>query len=86
LIQIIGTGSFGQVFYAQQISSSNYVAFKCISKATIQSEADVEIINAEKNALKMTNESEFIVKLYSAFQSRRFLGRTHFCTKNLRIC
>ena len=56
LIQTIGSGSFGQVFYAKQKSNAEIVAFKCISKATIQSEADIEVIKAEKNALKVRVE------------------------------
>ena len=32
LLQTIGVGSFGQVFYAHQKSTDNFVAFKCISK------------------------------------------------------
>ena len=73
LIQTIGTGSFGQVFYAKQLSTENYVAFKCISKATIQSEADIDVINAEKGALKMTNQSPYIVRLLSSFQNEKYI-------------
>ena len=73
LIQTIGTGSFGQVFYAEQKSNASFVAFKCISKASIKSEAGIDIILGEKNALKAAKSCEFIVTLLSSFQNEKYI-------------
>jgi serine/threonine protein kinase len=73
LVQMIGSGSFGSVYCAKRLSSSEYVAFKCISKADIRSETDIDVIFCEKDGLKMTNECPYIVKILSAFQNKSYI-------------
>ena len=73
LVKKIGTGSFSHVFYARLKAKNHFVALKCISKASIKCEGDIDMIVAEKMALKKTIESPYIVQLLSSFQSETYI-------------
>ena len=83
LKSIIGRGNFGIVFKAERSSTDNQqevVALKCISKAMIKSDVDVEAIQSEKRVLKILQPCPFIVTISSTFQTDQYLILvTDFC-------
>ena len=84
LKSIIGRGNFGIVFKAeksgQSENDSGVVALKCISKAMIKSDVDVEAIQSEKRVLKILQPCPFIVTISSTFQTDQYLILvTDFC-------
>lgn len=65
--RIIGKGSFGTVFIAQEKSSGQVFAIKSIRKSRIQSDQSYFFIKSEKEILSNI-KSPFAVKFYGSFQ------------------
>lgn len=69
---MIGQGSFGQVFLAQEKKSNQFFAIKALNKELIVRENLVDYAYTEKIIL-MNISHPFIVKLHRAFQNQCFL-------------
>lgn len=67
--RIIGKGSFGKVFIAQEKSSGSVFAIKSIQKSRIQTDSAYSFIKSEKDMLSCVN-SPFSVKFFESFQDK----------------
>ena len=66
--QLLGTGSFGEVFLVEKISSSQYYAMKVLSKQRIVENNLVRYALTERNVMSVADHP-FIVGLNFAFQT-----------------
>ncbi|CDW74610.1 protein kinase domain containing protein [Stylonychia lemnae] len=67
-IQLLGKGSFGEVYLVQKKSNSQYYAMKVLSKSKIMGQNLVRYAKTERNVLSYT-QHPFIVNLNYAFQT-----------------
>jgi serine/threonine protein kinase len=65
-MQLLGSGSFGEVYLVRKISSGAYYAMKVLSKEKIISNNLVKYAQTERNVLSYI-EHPFIVNLNYAF-------------------
>ncbi|OHT05118.1 RAC family serine/threonine-protein kinase like protein [Tritrichomonas foetus] len=72
LLMPIGKGFSGEVILARYRPTQKLVALKAIPKSSISNASCVKHAFAERNILMKTNTS-FITRLYSAFQTSKFL-------------
>jgi protein-serine/threonine kinase len=70
--QLLGTGSFGEVFLVEKIKCSNYYAMKVLSKQKIVENNLVRYALTERNIMSVA-EHPFIVGLNYAFQNNEKL-------------
>ena len=64
--QLLGTGSFGEVFLVEKISNGKYYAMKVLTKAKIMGHNLTRYAMTERNVLSIADHP-FIVKLKYAF-------------------
>lgn len=62
----MGTGSFGEVYLVEKISSGQYYAMKVLSKAKIMGNSLTRYALTERNVLSIADHP-FVVKLNYAF-------------------
>ena len=67
-LQLVGKGSFGEVYLVQKKNSKNYYAMKILSKKKIMGHNLVKYAKTERNVLSITKHP-FIVGLHYAFQT-----------------
>lgn len=72
-LQELGKGSFGTVYLVRSCETQDLFALKMMTKEKIYTEKLEVYIQTEKEVMSILN-SDFIVKLYSAFQTPQ-----HFC-------
>ena len=70
--QVLGKGSFGEVYLVEKLSSHKLYAMKVLSKGQIMSQNLVKYALTERDVLSITNHP-FIVRLNYAFQTNRKL-------------
>ena len=70
-IELLGKGSFGQVFLVQMKETGLYYAMKLINKEKIYQESLESYIKTEKNVMIKVS-SPFIAKLHYSFQTPQF--------------
>lgn len=71
-IQLIGKGSFGEVYLVKKKNTGKYYAMKIISKRLIIGQNIAKYIYTEKN-VQSGLKHPFIVRLYCSFQSKNYL-------------
>lgn len=71
-IQMLGKGSFGEVYLVQKKDTGQYYAMKVLPKDKIIGQNLIKYAFAEKNVLSSLNHP-FIVKLHCSFQTKRRL-------------
>ncbi len=64
--QLLGTGSFGEVFLVEKISNSKYFAMKVLTKSKIMGHNLTRYAMTERNVMSLVDHP-FIVKLNYAF-------------------
>lgn len=72
ILEMIGKGSFGEVYLVENIKSRQKYAMKVLNKNKILSQNIVRYVITERNVLSSINHP-FIVRLYYAFQTDDFL-------------
>lgn len=70
--QVLGKGSFGEVYLVEKVSTHKLYAMKVLSKTQIMSQNLVKYALTERDVLSITNHP-FIVRLNYAFQTNRKL-------------
>ena len=70
--QVLGKGSFGEVYLVEKLSRHKLYAMKVLSKGQIMSQNLVKYALTERDVLSITNHP-FIVRLNYAFQTNRKL-------------
>ncbi len=70
--QVLGKGSFGEVYLVEKLSTHRMYAMKVLSKSQIMSQNLVKYALTERDVLSVTNHP-FIVRLNYAFQTNRKL-------------
>ncbi|MEW5318671.1 MAG: hypothetical protein WDW38_009876 [Sanguina aurantia] len=71
VVRIVGAGSFGRVSLATHRRSGVLVAIKCLSKAAIIKDNQVQHVSDEKDMLHAVTGHPFIIALKGAFQDSR---------------
>jgi serine/threonine protein kinase len=66
--QLLGTGSFGEVYLVEKISSKRLYAMKVLTKSKIKSQNLIKYALTERNVMSVMHHS-FIVRLRYAFQT-----------------
>lgn len=64
--QLLGTGSFGEVFLVEKISNAKYFAMKVLTKSKIMGHNLTRYALTERNVMSLVDHP-FIVKLNYAF-------------------
>jgi serine/threonine protein kinase len=70
--QVLGKGSFGEVYLVEKVSNHRYYAMKVLSKTQIMSQNLVKYALTERDVLSVTHHP-FIVRLNYAFQTNKKL-------------
>ena len=77
--QMIGKGSFGEVYLVEHKVTKVLYAMKVFSKKTVQAQNLMRFLNVEKKIMESYNHP-FLVKLYYAFQTfKKLYLIMHFC-------
>ena len=66
--QLLGKGSFGEVYLVRKKGDSKEYAMKILDKELVINKNLMKYVNAERNVLSVLDHP-FMVKLYFAFQS-----------------
>lgn len=74
-IKVLGRGSFGKVFLAEEKESGTLYAIKTLKKAAILADNDVEQTMIEKRVMAISGDPPFITRLEGSFQTQ---GRVYF--------
>jgi protein-serine/threonine kinase len=72
MLQLLGEGSFGQVFLAEHVKSGNYYALKVFQKKKIILSKQTKFVVAEVNILKQINHP-YIIRLFFTFQTPNYI-------------
>lgn len=68
-IQLLGKGSFGEVYLVERKATKQYYAMKVLSKEMVVTQNLYKYVYAEKT-VQSRIQSEFIVKLHCSFQTK----------------
>lgn len=66
--QLLGTGSFGEVFLVERITDKKLFAMKVLNKAKIKQQNLIKYVITERNVMATMNHP-FIVRLRYSFQT-----------------
>ena len=73
LKSVIGRGSFGKVFLAEEKKTKEVYALKVLKKLSVIANDDVRATMAERRILSMAPSSPFLAQLHASFQDASFL-------------
>jgi serine/threonine protein kinase len=72
ILELLGKGSFGEVYLAELLSNKKKYAIKVLNKSKILSQNIVRYVVTERNVLSNIKHP-YIVRLYYAFQTDEYL-------------
>lgn len=67
--QLLGKGSFGQVFLVSVSSDPTFYAMKALRKDIILEENDLKCVFLERDMYSLGNQNRFLTKLFCSFQN-----------------
>eukprot|EP00040_Diaphanoeca_grandis_P034180 m.210698 g.210698 ORF g.210698 m.210698 type:complete len:641 (+) comp33089_c0_seq1:146-2068(+) len=73
LLKVLGRGSFGKVFLAQEKRTKTLWAIKCLKKAAVIADDDLEATLTERRVLTLEGQPHFLTHMHASFQTPQCL-------------